>query len=299
MLNRPRTRDSRWTILELIRWTSAYFKSHRVENPRASAEVLLAHTLRSDRLNLYLNYDQPLDRSELDRFKRLIKRRARGEPVAYIVGQKEFWSLDLKVDQKVLIPRPETECLVEAVCRYLSGIPPAPQQRILELGTGSGAVVLALAAQHPAHRYLATDRYFSILELALGNVRRHQQQNRIQLLAGDWFLPFRKAGRPFDLIVSNPPYVKSGVIEHLQPEISTFEPRLALDGGRDGLASVRHIIERAPDYLKISGRLFLEIGHDQKEAVQKIIAGRGCYKNTVFTTDYGGSDRVVMTERVS
>ena len=299
MLNRPRNRDSQWTILELIRWTAAYFKSHRVENPRSSAEVLLAHTLKSNRLDLYLNYDRPLDRPELERFKGLIKRRARGEPVAYIVGKKEFWSLDLAVDRTVLIPRPETECLVEAVCRYLSTLPPAPHRRILELGSGSGAVILALAAEHPAHRYLATDRQLSILELALDNIRRHGQPGRIQLLAGDWFAPFKKGLQPFDIIVSNPPYIKSDVIGALQPEVSKFEPRLALDGGPDGLAAVRHIIEQAPDYLKVTGRLFLEIGHDQKAAVQDIIAGCGRYKDTVISKDYGGLDRVVMTERAS
>jgi len=297
MLNRPRTRDSLWTILELIRWTTAYFASHQVENPRASAEVLLAHALGSERLDLYLNYDQPLDRPELDRFKRLIRRRARGEPVAYIVGEKEFWSLDLLVNRKVLIPRPETECLVEAEGRYLAPLPPAPRRRVLELGTGSGAVVLALAAQYPAHRYFATDRHFSILALALDNIRRHRQSDRIHLLAGDWFTPLRRAGRPFDLIVSNPPYIASDVIGNLQPEISKFEPRLALDGGEDGLASIRHIIEQGPDYLNVAGRLFLEIGHDQKEAVQEMIADCGRYKNAVFKKDYSGFDRVVTVER--
>ena len=220
MLNPPQTRDSQWTILELLRWTTSYFKSHQVENPRASAEVLLAHALKLSRLDLYLHYDQPLDRLELDRFKSLIKRRVQREPVAYIVGKKEFWSLDLFVDKDVLIPRPETECLVEAVCQYLSAMPSASRPRILELGTGSGAIILALASQHPAQRYFATDRHFKILKLTLKNARHHQHINKIKLFAGDWFAPLRKAGRSFDLIVSNPPYIKSDGIGHLQPEIS-------------------------------------------------------------------------------
>ncbi len=159
MQNPPGPREAEWTILSLIKWATGYFTSHGIDSPRATAEILLATLLNLKRIDLYLRYDQPLLKSELSEFKSLIKRRINREPVAYIIGKKEFWSLDLEVNPNVLIPRPDTETLVEAALNCLgpADSPPDPAGQVLELGTGSGAIVLALASERPAYRYIATD----------------------------------------------------------------------------------------------------------------------------------------------
>ena len=159
-------RERQWTILSLIQWTTSYFKSHHIENPRADAEILLAHALNLERIDLYLRYDQPLNHGELSRFKILIKRRIQREPIAYITGTKEFWSLDFHVTTDVLIPRPETECLVEKALVGLSG---ENRLNILELGTGSGAITIALASEKPNHHYMASDQSMYAARLAMEN----------------------------------------------------------------------------------------------------------------------------------
>ena len=297
MQNHPRDKEPRWTILKLLQWTTSYFNSHQVENSRASAEILLAHALELRRIDLYLRYDQPLSRAELERFKALIRKRVQREPVAYIVGTKEFWSLELFVTKDVLIPRPETECVVEAVIQYLAAESNSVSKRVLELGTGSGAIILACASQQPGHFYFASDRHLRILKLTRKNVSHLNLDGAIYLFAGDWFRPLNPVGSLFDVVISNPPYVQSGLIDQLQPEIYKHEPCLALDGGPDGLACLRHIIGQAHHYLKENGRLFLEIGHDQKEGVRKIIDDCGRYRNISFKKDYGGYYRVVEMEK--
>jgi release factor glutamine methyltransferase len=249
------------------------------------------------RIDLYLRYDQPLSRAELERFKALIRKRVQKEPVAYIVGTKEFWSLELFVTKDVLIPRPETECVVEAIIQYLTAESNSVSKRILELGTGSGAIILACASQQPGHFYFASDCHLKILELARKNISHVNLDGSIYLFAGDWFTPLKPVGCLFDVVISNPPYVQSGLIEQLQPEIYKHEPCLALDGGQDGLVCLRHIIGQAHHYLKENGHLFLEIGYDQKEGVRKIIDDCGRYRNISFKKDYGGFYRVVEMEK--
>ena len=298
MQNHSQKMESQWTILKILKWTTSYFKSHQIENPRASSEILLAHVLKLRRIDLYLRYDQPLGRTELEHFKALIRKRIQKEPVAYIVGTKEFWSLDFFVNKDVLIPRPETECVVEAVFQYLSAESTVASKRILELGTGSGAIILALASQFPEHRYYASDRRIDILNLTRRNAKHHNLDRCVYLFVGDWLSPLKGSGACFDVIVSNPPYVKTAMIDQLQPEIFKYEPYSALDGGKDGLACIRHIIERAHDYLNEKGRLFLEIGHDQRGDVQNIIDHCSRYGNIVFKKDYSGCYRVVEMEKL-
>ena len=290
-------KEPHWRILKLIRWTTSYFNTHRVESPRASAEILLAHTLGLARIDLYLRYDQPLVEEELKRFKQMIKKRIAGEPVAYIVGIKEFWSLELEVSPDVLIPRPETECVVEAVQRFLTQAPNRSGRRILDLGTGSGAIIIALASVFPDNRYFALDRGYRISALARQNARRNDLKDRIHFFVADWFEALKSDRSGFDIIISNPPYIQSDAIRHLQPEISKYEPGTALDGGPDGLDCLRHIIRRAHHFLAAEGRLFLEIGSDQKAAVGQIIDAVGGYTDVIFSEDYSGLDRVVQMEK--
>ena len=286
-----------WTIIRLIRWATSYLKAHDVDSPRATGEILLAHALKLKRIDLYLNHDKPLVAEELNTFKLLIKRRVNREPVAYILGEKEFWSMDLKVTQDVLIPRPETECLVEAALNLLSENSAAPSQRILELGTGSGAIVLALASQRPGHIYFASDYFINAAKLARENGGRHDLSGRIHFFVGDWLSCLSSEKSDFDMIVSNPPYIPSQVIETLQPEIHRYEPVAALDGNLDGLSCYRKIIAAAHDHLKLHGVLMLEIGHDQKEKIHRIFSDSNHYEDFNHLKDYSGYDRVVWMRK--
>jgi release factor glutamine methyltransferase len=301
MQNQPKSRDPEWTIIKLLKWTTSYFKSHDIDSPRSTAEILLAHVLKLKRIDLYLRYDQPLSLNELSKFKVLIKRRIEREPVAYILGVKEFWSMDFAVTKDVLIPRPETECLVEAALSLLpednsNDVKPAPKS-ILELGTGSGAVILAIASMRSKHTYFASDRSVEAVSLAGQNSKQHGLDTTVSFFCADWFMPLTGGRKRFDMIISNPPYVSTREIERLQPEIYKYEPVSALDGDKDGLFCLRHIINTAHHYLNRNGSLLLEIGHDQKNDVRSIIDQCGNYEHVVFTKDYSGYDRVVRMKK--
>ncbi len=301
MQNQPTSTDPEWTIIKLLRWTTSYFESRDIDGPRIEAEILLAHVLQLQRIDLYLRYDEPLSSNELSRFKDLIKRRINREPVAYIVGSKEFWSMDFIVTKDVLIPRPETEFLVETAINLLpqdsAFNPILTPKRILELGTGSGAVVLALASMRPCHLFFASDRMTAAVRLAKKNAKHHGFESRVSFICAGWFESFKDKRPVFDMIVSNPPYIPSRVIGKLQPEIVKHEPISAIDGGEDGLSCVRHIINNAHLYLQLKGHLLLEIGHDQRNDVQKIVDQCSKYENVVYTKDYSGYDRVVQMRK--
>ncbi len=286
-----------WTIIKLLNWTTSYFKSHNIESPRAAAEILLSHALKLKRIDLYLQYDRPLDKTELANFKTLIKRRVAREPVAYITGKKEFWSMELEVARDVLIPRPDTECLVETALKIISSKPDNIPKQIIELGTGSGAIIIALAAQKPGNIFFASDFSIKALKLARKNAWTHNLNKKINFFSGSWFLPLSNRKCRFDIIISNPPYIKSSIINKLEPEIYRYEPVLALDGGKDGLNSLGLIISTAHLYLKDKGSLLLEIGSDQKNAVEAMISSANNYENVFFTKDYSGFNRVVQMDK--
>jgi len=293
MPNASTDKPSPWTTLDLVKWTAGYFKDHQIESARSEAEILLAHSLGTRRIDLYLNYDQPLCEDELRRFKSLIKRRVDGEPVAYITGIREFWSMALAVDPSVLIPRPETECLVEAVLPFLDNHA-GSTKRVLEMGTGSGAIVIALAHEHPEHRYVAMDRSVAALQTARQNARTHKVNHRIHWFCGSWEAALVPDRQIFDLIVSNPPYIRSRDISGLQPEIRNYEPRGALDGSGDGLWCLRHIIQSAHRYLRTGGLIALEMGCDQAADIERIAGAVGQYGPPRIIKDYSGLDRVAV-----
>lgn len=293
----PTASKRTWTILKLLSWTSDYFASLGIEHPRADAEILLAHSLGLRRIDLYVQYDKPLSASELTGFRSMVKRRSRREPVAYITGEKEFWSLVLKVTPSVLIPRPETECLVESALAALSEDTVTTGRRVLELGTGSGAIVLAMASENPGDLYFAIDRSEAALGVAKHNADVHGMLQRISFLLGDWFSPVGPSKEPFDLILSNPPYIRRKDMGGLQPEISRFEPKAALDGGPEGTDCLAHIITTAPRFLRPAGHLILEIGHDQKPSLDVVIDGTGCYEDVTIIKDYGGHNRVLKMRK--
>ena len=296
MLNPPPAADPGWTVLKVLQWAAAFLKERGIDSPRSTAELLLAHALNTDRVQLYVRHDQPLERPELAVFKQLLLRRLRREPAAYILGRKGFWTLDLTVTPDVLIPRPETECLVEAALAVLKKHP-AGRSRVLDLGTGSGAIVLALAVEAPEHRYFACDISPAAVGIAGRSAAQAGVSGCVQFWVAGWFSALKPGGAVFDLIVSNPPYVPSAAIDCLAPEIALHEPRLALDGDADGLRSYRALIGEAYRYLAPGGSLLLEIGADQRRAVQQLAEQAGAYEGFGWSRDYSGRDRVVWLRK--
>ena len=292
-----RAGGSPWTVLKALQWTADYFKRYRIESFRIDAEVLLAHALNCKRLDLYLRHDQPLNEDERARFRTLIQRRIRHEPVAYIVGYKEFWSLRFQVSPAVLIPRPDTECLVEAALKNLPIGEASKSSDVLDLGVGSGAITVALAHERREGRYWASDCSWSAIQVARENARCHGVADRIRFFMGRWLDPVRPACAQFDIVLSNPPYIPSGDISRLSPEIQRFEPMGALDGGADGLHHIGAIIAEAHGFLKPGGLLLIEIGFDQRDAVQSLARKWDVYEPVVFHKDYGGHDRVAQLRK--
>jgi release factor glutamine methyltransferase len=284
--------EETWTILKLIQWTTQYFSRKGIAQPRTDAEVLLSHVLSTERIQLYLHFDQPLQERELAVFREAVRRRAAHEPLQYITGRQEFWSLELEVSPSVLIPRPETELLVEKALALLkddSGASPW----VLDLGTGSGAIAVALAHEHPGVRVLATDISTAAIAVAQRNARRHDVADRVHLVVMDLCQALALGDPNFDLIVSNPPYIASSDIPGLAPEIAYFEPRNALDGGLQGLDVIQHIMDQAHGCLKPSGSLLVEIGQDQAELLRHQQATHPDFATIDVIADYAGIPRVL------
>jgi release factor glutamine methyltransferase len=291
MSNDERFATPVWTILNLLQWTTDFLKKNGIDNPRPDAEILLAHALKCDRIDLYLHHDQPLQVEELSQFKPLIKRRALHEPVAYIRGMKEFWSLEFKVTPDVLIPRPETEGLVELALQYDPENDPC---RVLELGTGSGIISVTMAHERPHWKFWASDISANAIDIARLNACKQLQADRIAFMVGRWFDAIGDKGNFFDLIVSNPPYISRDDLSRLEPDISQYEPIQALDGGPDGLDSISVIIKTASRYMKSGGWLILEIGYDQGASVQILGQTCGDYDHMTIEKDLSGHDRLAL-----
>ena len=282
-----------WTILELLTWAAGYFQDKGVSEPRASGEVLLAHALALSRLDLYLRYDQPLSPEELARFKALVVRRRAGEPVAYITGHKEFWSLDFKVTPAVLIPRPETETLVEAVLQVFK---PENEDWAIEVGVGSGALIIALARELPQSRWVGVDISGAALEVARENAERHGVASRIIFLQADLLTAF-KSGPIFALVAANLPYVPRPVWEHLPQDIKEFEPQEALLGGEEGLDLIWPLVKAAAGVLQPRGWLALEVADGQAPQVVELLAQTGKFGEVEKILDYLGAERVIRARR--
>lgn len=294
-----------WTVLELIDWSRAYLAEKGLENTRLEAELLLGHALSLPRIELYLNYARPMDEGELARYKALLKRRLAGEPVQYITGTVSFMFAEFEVDSSVLIPRPETEALTEVALRLLnetgcgvdSGTGSDAEQAIADVGTGSGVIAVTLAMKAPRARVLATDASEDALRVAARNAERAGVAGRIEFLHGEMLEPLVAAGLSggLTLLVSNPPYVASGDIESLPPEVRDFEPRIALDGGTDGLDCLRAMAQDGPSLLAPGGALALEVGDGQADAVADMVwAVVGAAE---IRKDYAGRDRIVVGRR--
>lgn len=289
--------QSAWTILKLIRWADERFKKEGLSTPRLDAEVLLSESLGMDRVGLYTHFDQPLKLEELARFKKLIKRRLAREPLAYIVGKREFWSLPFIVTPDVLIPRPETEILVAEALGVLSKMKlPDGGFRILEVGTGSGAISIALAKELPLASLVATDISEKALSVALENAVKNRVRGQIQFLQGNLFSPLKNESI-FDLILSNPPYVPRSHLISLMPEVRDYEPRVALDGGKDGLTFFLRALPQAGEFLKSGGWFLTEIGAGQEQDVRKIAEKNPHFDSCAFIPDLAGIQRVFKVRK--
>ena len=273
-----------WTVLDLLKWTASYFAGKGIENGRLDAELLLAEILKLNRLGLYLNFDRPLHSDELAAFRSLVERRARREPLAYILGRCEFWSLTFKVGPAVLIPRADTETLVEAALKVLP-----IGGTLLDVGVGSGAIALAIAHERPDLQVEGIDLSPAALAIARENADLLGLAARVSLRQGDLFA---LEGSQYDAIVSNPPYIAVGEKATLMPEVRDFEPHLALFAGNDGLDCYRALIPTAKALLKSSGFLLVEVGAGQATAVAELFALAG-YEEISTTCDLAGIERVV------
>lgn len=274
-------------VRDLLNLSAKYLEQQGCANPRLDAELLLGHVLKKDRLYLYINLDRPLETYELDAYRRLIGLRGRRIPVSYLTGSREFYSNEYHVTEDVLVPRPETEILVEHGIALIEEVD-APQ--VLELGTGSGVIAISIALSVPQSQVVAVDISQAALGVAQKNADRLGVIDRLSFLRSDMFanIPDQK----FDLICSNPPYIPSEDLKNLGEEVKQ-EPQLALDGGTDGLDFYRILTKEAPNYLKQGGSLILEIGYDQGEAVTNLGLENG-FQECQIIKDYADKDRVVI-----
>ncbi len=277
------------TIREVLSRTTAHFNERGIDSARLDAEVLLSRALSCDRLALYLEHDKPLTESELSAYRELVRRRARREPVAYILGEKEFHGLSFAVGPGVLVPRPDTETLVDAVLADLAGV---ERPRILDLGTGSGAILLSVLHEVPEAAGVGVDVSAEALAFARTNGAALGLGDRVEWRQGSWYEALRP-GERFDRILANPPYVASREWGTLAPDITGFEPRTALVAAEEGLADLRRIAAGASNHLAPGGEALVEIGHRQGAAVAAIFRDAGGFESVAVLPDAGRRDRVV------
>ncbi len=287
------------TVRQAIKEFSKLLKEADIEGPEIEAALILAFALRKDRFWLHLNPDHEIEQAAAQNALEMVKKRARGEPLAYITGEKEFWSLPFYVTSDTLIPRPETELLIERTVE-LAGHFPEPHLRIADLGTGSGIIAVTLAKELEDVFIVALDISLKALRIAKKNSERHGVGKKIAFVVSDWFSALRPcsdSGACLDIIVANPPYVAASQAQTLQKEVRDFEPQKALFAGIKGTEALEKIIMDAPKYLGSNGWLLCEIGWDQGEAVKKFAANQGCYQHISVIQDLAGLDRLIEAQK--
>lgn len=301
----PPAAGKSWTVLQLVKWCTEYLRSRGVEDGRLDVELLLAETLGMDRLSLYLHFDRPIAPEELKVFKPRLLERAGHKPLQYILGRASFREVVVDVDSRVLIPRPETEELVDAVLQWARGqegeggrgrtAEGAPGLRALDIGTGSGVVAISLALEGPFEGVVATDLSAEALEVARKNVESSGMGGRVELREGSFFDPVR-TGERFDVVVSNPPYVTEAEYGGLAPEVREWEPKGALVAGDGALGAIAALIEGAGKVLESGGLLAMEIGAGQGPTVLRMIQETPGFEAPVLLRDHSRRDRIVLAE---
>ncbi|GAB4147405.1 MAG: peptide chain release factor N(5)-glutamine methyltransferase [Planctomycetaceae bacterium] len=283
-----------WTVRRILDWTTQHLEKHGSETPRLDAEILLAHARGCGRIELYTRYAEPLTDAHRAIMRDLVKRRANSEPVAYLVGHREFFSLDFRVTPDVLIPRPDTETLV---LELLDIAKPLTSPRILEIGTGSGCIAITAAVHLPNADITATDISPAALDIARQNAKTHGVHNRIEWRQGDLFAPLPSDSQ-FDVIVSNPPYIREDELPTLQRDVGFHEPELALVAGPDGLSVIRRIVEQANVYLRAGGTLMMEIACEQSTVVQDLLNNNDGFDSVRMVNDLTGRPRVAIASGI-
>jgi release factor glutamine methyltransferase len=281
------------TALLLARKAGQHMADRNIENARLEAELLLAHTLGISRLDIYLQHDRPLNEGELERFRGLVRRRLRHEPLQYILGRTSFRQLELQVDRRALIPRPETEVLVGEVLAWAQARPQS-ELRALDLGTGTGAIALSLAREG-ALQVVATDISADALDLARSNAERHNLHGNVEVRLGSLWQPIG-SDEQFDIIASNPPYVGESERASLAPEVRDWEPAVALFSDADGLGVIRQIVACAPAHLRAGGLLALEIGTSQSAQALELVGSSERFAEAHVLRDLAGRERVLLAE---
>jgi release factor glutamine methyltransferase len=293
------TSDDTWTIQKLLNWITEYLSGKGIESPRLSAELLLSYVLSLKRIELYTQFDKQVPKQQLDHLHELVKRAGLHEPVAYLTGKTEFYSLELDITADCLIPRPETELLVQRAIEFLrtrNGI-----QHVCDLCTGSGCIAVAIAKNFPDSRIIATDLSDAALSVAARNIKKYQLKEKIRLLCGDLFEPIIQQldVHQFDLIVCNPPYVSTAEYENLGKNVKDYEPELALLAGEDGMDVYLRIIKEVDKFLKPGAALMLEIGCAQGPTVRSLLEKTGTFTEIKIEKDFHDNDRIVTAKRIS
>jgi len=283
-----------WTVLKLIQWTTDYFKKNKIENPRLNVEYMIGKVTGLDRVELYLNFDKILSAAELAEFKDLIKKRINGEPLQYLLGETSFYGYPIKVNPQVLIPRPETELLVETIVEDLQKVNPGV---IADLGTGSGCIAIALAKELPLWRIIATDISDEALVVAKDNAINNDVSDRLQFYQQDMKQQLLPESQRADVIVSNPPYVTADEFQTLPKEIKEYEPEIALHDGGNGLSFYRKILANATNFFANSeGRIYFELGYQSAgNGVDKLANDSG-YTDIEIIQDYSGINRIMKAK---
>lgn len=289
-----------WIIKDLLQVTTDYLKKKAIDSPRLTADILLAHQLKTDRMALYLNFDRPLAENEVAGYRLLIKRRLQREPLQYITGVQEFWSLEFIVDSRVLIPRPETELLVELTIEALKNFSSLEESslRILDLGTGCGAVAISVAKEVQSAKIYATDISADALKVARINARKHGVSDRINFLQGDFWEALGDQRLTFDIVLSNPPYIASEEYEDLSPEIRNYEPRLALIGHEGGMHAIEKILFEAPPFMNPGGWIMVEMAPNQTDRAMTLLEKTAAYGEKTRVRDYSHHYRVVTAQKI-
>jgi release factor glutamine methyltransferase len=285
--------DDAWTIGRLLTWTTDYLKRRGSESPRLDAEVMLAHVLKWQRVQLYTHFTEEVAEAPRGEFRELVRRRSEGAPVAYLVGRKEFYSLSFEVSPAVLIPRPESEFVV---VEFLDLTKDLESTRAVDVGTGSGCLAIASACQHRGARFAAIDISDEALAVARRNAIQHGVIDRIDFRQGNRLEPVI-GDEPFDVVMSNPPYIPTSEVPRLETGVRDYEPHQALDGGPDGLDMVRGLVDQSVALLKPGGHLILEIGTAQEKPVRSLIEGRSEFRLAPTIHDLAQHPRVIRATR--
>jgi len=312
-----------WTIQKLLNWVNEYLTNKGIDSPRLSAELLLSHALGLKRIELYTQFDKPIAKEQLDILHDLVKRAGQHEPIAYLIGKSEFYSLELEVSPDCMIPRPETELLVERAIEFLRtrtskqpavSLPALPVLSIAEgsevegsnpfvcdLCTGCGCIAVAVAKNFQDAHIIATDISGPALNVASKNIEKYQLKDQITLLCGDLFEPLvpQLDVEKLDLIVCNPPYVSATEYEKLDENVKDYEPKVALYAGEDGLDVHRRIVEKADTFLKPGAVLILEFGYRQGQAIRELLEQAGCFAEITIEKDTDNNDRIAIAKKLS